>query len=55
MTDSPSGVTVATVLRDLAPHAASPPDSEHWRPWRSYALMHLWNTLMPDTSAPKET
>ena len=18
-----------------------------WRPWRSYALMHLWNTLMP--------
>ena len=22
-------------------------DSERWRPWRSYALMHLWNTLMP--------
>ena len=21
--------------------------SEAWRPWRSYALMHLWNTLMP--------
>ncbi len=21
--------------------------SDTWRPWRSYALMHLWNTLMP--------
>ena len=21
--------------------------SAAWRPWRSYALMHLWNTLMP--------
>ena len=21
--------------------------SDRWRPWRSYALMHLWNTLMP--------
>lgn len=51
----PTDLAVRTVLRDLAPHAASPPDSEHWRPWRSYALMHLWNTLMPDTSAPKET
>ena len=28
------------------------PDPERWRPWRSYALMHLWNTLMPDTPAP---
>jgi AraC family transcriptional regulator of adaptative response / DNA-3-methyladenine glycosylase II len=29
-------------------------DSERWRPWRSYALMHLWNTLMPalPTSEP---
>jgi len=24
-------------------------DSDRWRPWRSYALMHLWNTLMPPT------
>jgi AraC family transcriptional regulator of adaptative response / DNA-3-methyladenine glycosylase II len=23
--------------------------SDRWRPWRSYALMHLWNTLMPST------
>ena len=21
--------------------------SERWRPWRSYALLHLWTTLMP--------
>ncbi len=27
-------------------------ESDRWRPWRSYALMHLWNTLMPAT--PKE-
>jgi AraC family transcriptional regulator of adaptative response / DNA-3-methyladenine glycosylase II len=30
--------------------------SDAWRPWRSYALMHLWNTLMPpvrgDTDIP---
>lgn len=25
-------------------------DSGRWRPWRSYALMHLWNTLMPPTT-----
>ncbi len=27
---------------------------DEWRPWRSYALMHLWNTLMPPvaTAAP---
>ena len=25
---------------------------DEWRPWRSYALMHLWNTLMPPTTAP---
>ncbi len=33
--------------------------SDRWRPWRSYALMHLWNTLMPATTAsthrPEET
>ena len=27
-------------------------ESDRWRPWRSYALMHLWNTLMPATAAP---
>ena len=23
--------------------------AEQWSPWRSYALLHLWNTLMPPT------
>jgi AraC family transcriptional regulator, regulatory protein of adaptative response / DNA-3-methyladenine glycosylase II len=27
--------------------------SDSWRPWRSYALMHLWNTLMPAPSSAK--
>jgi AraC family transcriptional regulator, regulatory protein of adaptative response / DNA-3-methyladenine glycosylase II len=47
----PTDLAVRTVLRDLGGTART----EDWRPWRSYALMHLWNTLMPDTSAPKET
>jgi AraC family transcriptional regulator of adaptative response / DNA-3-methyladenine glycosylase II len=34
--------------------AAVVADSERWRPWRSYALMHLWNTLMPAVPNPKE-
>ena len=41
--------------RPRTPRRRRRPTAEHWRPWRSYALMHLWNTLMPDTSAPKET
>ena len=27
-------------------------DGGAWSPWRSYALMHLWNTLMPAHPAP---
>ena len=31
--------------------------ASEWSPWRSYALLHLWNTLMPPTGLPptKET
>jgi AraC family transcriptional regulator, regulatory protein of adaptative response / DNA-3-methyladenine glycosylase II len=32
--------------------------SEHWRPWRSYALIHLWSSLgdqQPRTSRKKES
>lgn len=29
--------------------------SRRWRPWRSYALMHLWATLMPAMPAPDST
>ena len=46
----PTDLAVRRVLADLGGSA----DTERWRPWRSYALMHLWNTLMPDTPAPKE-
>ncbi|PUA80765.1 DNA-3-methyladenine glycosylase 2 [Nocardioides currus] len=40
-------LAVRKVLAGLGGEAV---DVEGWRPWRSYALMHLWNTLMPSTS-----
>lgn len=46
----PTDLAVRKVLGGLGGSA----DTERWRPWRSYALMHLWNPLMPDTPAPKE-
>ncbi len=46
----PTDLAVRRVLAGLG----GSPDTERWRPWRSYALMHLWNPLMPDTPAPKE-
>ena len=37
------------VRRALVGHGGDPGSaaqlSEHWRPWRSYGLMHLWSTL----------
>lgn len=30
------------------------PAQEAWRPWRSYALLHLWNTLMPPATPTTE-
>jgi hypothetical protein len=42
------------LLAELGGSSGTAPDPDLWRPWRSYALMHLWNTLMPDTPAPKE-
>jgi AraC family transcriptional regulator of adaptative response / DNA-3-methyladenine glycosylase II len=41
----PTDVGVRHALTRLG-HAPTQ-DDEDWRPWRSYALMHLWNTLMP--------
>ncbi|MFE6686232.1 bifunctional transcriptional activator/DNA repair enzyme AdaA [Streptomyces sp. NPDC057743] len=29
--------------------APTPRHAEHWRPWRSYALLHLWNLRPDDT------
>ena len=34
---------------------ASSPTATRWRPWRSYALLHLWNTLMPDVDHRRRT
>ena len=48
----PTDLAVRRLLADLG--GSAEPDPDLWRPWRSYALMHLWNTLMPDTPAPKE-
>ncbi|RYB95356.1 DNA-3-methyladenine glycosylase 2 family protein [Nocardioides oleivorans] len=46
----PTDLAVRKVLAGLGGSV----DTERWRPWRSYALMHLWNPLMPDTPAPEE-
>ncbi len=57
----PTDLAVRRVLAAMAGSADTDtdtvPDPERWRPWRSYALMHLWNTLMPETmpvSVPAE-
>ena len=49
----PTDLAVRRVLTDMAGPGTTTGmdlDVERWRPWRSYALMHLWNTLMPDTA-----
>jgi AraC family transcriptional regulator of adaptative response / DNA-3-methyladenine glycosylase II len=44
----PTDVGVRNALAGLGHDPASTiAGHEAWRPWRSYALMHLWNTLMP--------
>jgi AraC family transcriptional regulator, regulatory protein of adaptative response / DNA-3-methyladenine glycosylase II len=44
----PTDVGVRNALARLGHEpAAVVAASDRWRPWRSYALMHLWNTLMP--------
>lgn len=47
----PTDLAVRKVIAGLD----APVDTDRWRPWRSYALMHLWNPLMPEIPAPKET
>ncbi|WP_090852941.1 DNA-3-methyladenine glycosylase 2 [Nocardioides lianchengensis] len=49
----PTDVGVRNALAGLGHDPASViAGSERWRPWRSYALMHLWNTLMPSATDP---
>lgn len=49
----PTDLAVRRVLAAMGSSADTEPGPQAWRPWRSYALMHLWNTLMPET-APAE-
>ncbi|MGD9960836.1 AlkA N-terminal domain-containing protein [Nocardioides sp.] len=52
----PTDIGVRNALTGLGHEpAAVIATSEAWRPWRSYALMHLWNTLMPSVLEPVET
>ena len=41
------------VLKALAAHGADVAAAERWRPWRSYAVHHLWATLEQPTPAPR--
>ena len=51
----PTDIGVRNALRNLGHDpAAVIATSDTWRPWRSYALMHLWNTLMPPPVEPVE-
>ena len=46
----PTDIGVRNALRGLGRDPAEALEHlDDWRPWRSYALMHLWNTLMPST------
>ena len=50
------GVRIALTRLGLDP-ATEVARADAWRPWRSYALLHLWQTLMPTTptAAPTPT
>ncbi|NUS51991.1 MAG: helix-turn-helix domain-containing protein, partial [Nocardioidaceae bacterium] len=41
----PTDLAVRRVLAQLGEHPDDAGTGERWRPWRSYALMHLWATL----------
>ena len=45
----PTDLAVRRLVEDMRGSSGTTPDTDGWRPWRSYALMHLWNTLMPVT------
>ncbi len=49
----PTDLGVRNALRGLGHDVeATLARTDDWCPWRSYALLHLWNTLMPPT--PKD-
>ncbi|MGA8847371.1 MAG: AlkA N-terminal domain-containing protein [Nocardioides sp.] len=52
----PTDIGVRNALRGLGHDPAEIlAGSERWSPWRSYALLHLWNTLMPPTALAART
>lgn len=49
----PTDLVIRKILLELALDGRAADLAEQWRPWRSYALMHLWTTLPmldPDNS-----
>jgi AraC family transcriptional regulator, regulatory protein of adaptative response / DNA-3-methyladenine glycosylase II len=51
----PTDVGVRRALIALGHPSGDAPDPEGWRPWRSYALMHLWHSLGPELAEPGRT
>jgi AraC family transcriptional regulator of adaptative response / DNA-3-methyladenine glycosylase II len=45
----------AGVRHGLARTGGDASRSDLWRPWRSYALHHLWNTAAPTLNARQES
>jgi AraC family transcriptional regulator of adaptative response / DNA-3-methyladenine glycosylase II len=49
----PTDIGIRDALRLLGRDSADAADlAEGWRPWRSYAQLHLWQTLSPTTHTP---
>jgi AraC family transcriptional regulator of adaptative response / DNA-3-methyladenine glycosylase II len=49
----PTDIGIRDALRRQAHDPAEASDlAERWRPWRSYALLHLWQTLSPTSTSP---
>jgi AraC family transcriptional regulator of adaptative response / DNA-3-methyladenine glycosylase II len=49
----PTDIGIRDALRLLGRDPADAADlAERWRPWRSYAQLHLWQTLSPTTTTP---
>lgn len=51
----PTDVGVRRALTVLGLPPLPEIDVEAWRPWRSYALLHLWNVLMPALAGEEES
>jgi AraC family transcriptional regulator of adaptative response / DNA-3-methyladenine glycosylase II len=48
----PTDVGARRALGSLGVHPGTSAGPDRWRPWRSYALMHLWSTLDLRPAAP---